>query len=464
MSGKASPARQLLLSLQDEGSVADLSLDEVLADLAALGIDPAASLAVIKKQAGRPAALRRPVAPPPPPEPETVPEPAPATLREPDPPPLRAFEPPADPVPPPAPPPDPPASLQPIAGPAPEPTPQPTPEPVRTTPRPPGVARYRDVQPGTPQPATDLMADMRIRADGAEAIEGGKKPAKKRSAFAMAGMLVVMAGLAVVTIRVWPEMSDLDVDSLLDRIEVPQPAQQAEPAPAEPLPETDVTVGRVEPVPPPAPPPAPEPEPAPAAAPAPAPQPAPAPAPAPQSAPQQATASAPQQVAPAPQPAAPQPAAPATAAQPAAAADPNAPLNIVPRVEAPEAPAQVARLPENVERPFTAPPSITAILAVERELLAEAGTGILASGARSGGRSSDESRLAGRVEEAQRIAAGRQIAAIVALQSAEGPYDAVILKRPRVDETRTIADADPALIPILGDTAHLFDLVRLAPR
>lgn len=457
MSGKASPARQLLLSLQDEGGVADLSLDEVLADLAALGIDPAASVAVIKKQAGRPAALRRPVAPPPPPEPETVPEPAPATLREPDPPPLRAFEPPAEPTPPPPPPPDPPPGLQPIAGPAPD----PIPEPVRTTPRPPGVARYRDMQPGTPQPAADLMADMRIRADGAEAIEGGRKPAKKRSAFAMAGMLVVMAGLAVVTIRVWPEMRDLDVDSLLDRIDVPQPTQQAEPAPAEPLPETDVTVGRVEPVPPPAPPPEPEPAPAatPAPAPAPAPQPAPAPAPAQQTAPQQATASAPQQVAPAPQPA-----APATAAQPAAAADPNAPLNIVPRVQAPEAPAQVARLPENVERPFTAPPSITAILAVERELLAEAGTGILASGARSGGRSSDESRLAGRVEEAQRIAAGRQIAAIVALQSAEGPYDAVILKRPRVDETRTIADADPALIPILGDTAHLFDLVRLAPR
>ena len=134
----------------------------------------------------------------------------------------------------------------------------------------------------------------------------------------------------------------------------------------------------------------------------------------------------------------------------------------MPRVEAP--PVQEARLPENVERPFTAPPSITAVLPVERALLAEAGTGILSSGSRSGGRSSDESRLAGRIEEAERIAAGRQIAALVAIQSGEGDYDAVILKRPRVDETRTIADADPALIPILGDTAHLFDLVRLAPR
>ncbi len=147
---------------------------------------------------------------------------------------------------------------------------------------------------------------------------------------------------------------------------------------------------------------------------------------------------------------------------PPAAADPNAPLNIVPRVEPP--PVQEARLPENVERPFTAPPSITAIVPVERQLLAEAGTGILSSGGRQGSRSRDETRLSGRLEEAQRIAAGRQIAALVALQSADGTYDAVILKRPRVDETRTIADADPALIPILGDIAHQFDLVRLAPR
>ncbi len=90
-----------------------------------------------------------------------------------------------------------------------------------------------------------------------------------------------------------------------------------------------------------------------------------------------------------------------------------------------------------------------------------AGTGMLSSGSR---RSATETRLATRVEDAQRIAAGRAIAALVTLRSAEESYDAVILQRPRVEEDRTIADADQTLIPIMGDTAHLFDLVRLAPQ
>ena len=421
MSAKASPARQLLLSLQDEGAVADLPLQDVLADLAALGIDPGASVAVIKKQAARPAALRRQAVPPPPPEPEPQP--------------LRALEPDLAEEPEPM--------LRPVPQPAARPTPQPAAEPIpgpAVPTRPKAEVHYRAAQ-----PATDLMADMRIRADGAEAIEEGQRQRKRRPGLALVGTLVAMAVIAAVTVQVWPEVRDLDLATMLASIEPPQPAQEAAPAPAEPVADAEVTISRVEPVPPPAPAPAPEPEPPPPPAPEPAAAPAPAPAP------------PPQEVTPAPATQ-----APAAQPQPPASAESAAPLNIVPRVEAP--PVQEARLPENVERPFTAPPSITAVLPVERALLAEAGTGILSSGSRSGGRSSDESRLAGRIEEAERIAAGRQIAALVAIQSGEGDYDAVILKRPRVDETRTIADADPALIPILGDTAHLFDLVRLAPR
>ena len=444
MSAKPSPARQLLLALEDDGGVADLSPDEVMADLAALGIDPAALIAGVRKQAARPAGMRRRVMEPPPePEPAPPPEPEPAPPlqteqpdihREPIPQPEIYREPPPQPDPPPV------SATQPqILR-----DPDPVPEPPPVTPRP-GIASYR-----TPAPATDLMADMRIRAGGAEAIEREGPPKEKKkggSALAIFGTLAVVAGLAAVTVAVWPQVRDLDLASLMERVDPPQPVQQAEPAPT--VQESEVTVSRVEPVPPPAPPPAPEPEPPPAAAPEPQ---------------AVAQAPAPQVVAPAPaaQPAQ-QPAAAAPAPQPQPAADPNAPLNIVPKVEPPP-PVQEARLPENVERPFTAPPSITTIVPVERELLAEAGTGILSSGVRQGGRSTDEARLSDRLEEAQRIAAGRQIAALVAIQSAEGDYDAVILKRPRVDETRTIADADPALIPILGDSAHLYDLVRLAPR
>ncbi len=413
MSAKPSPARQLLLSLEDEGGVADLALDEILADLQALGIDPAPAVAAVRKQAARPAAMLRQTQQPRPPDPEPEPEPEP----EPQPasPPLPTTQP---------------QIYR---------DPEPVSEPPPVTPRP-AVASYR-----TPEPATDLMADMRIRAGGAEAIERDEKPKRKgRPVVTLIGSLALVATLAAVTVAFWPEVRDLDPESLLARIDPPQQAPPAEPATTDSVQESEVTITRVEPVPPPEPAPAPEPE--------------PPPAPAPEA---QAVAPAPATQAPAAQPPA-QATTAAPAAQSPAAADPNAPLNIVPKVEAP--PVQEARLPENVERPFTAPPSITTVVPVERELLAEAGTGILSSGARSGGSGSDESRLSGRLEEAQRIAAGRQIAALVAMRSAEGDYDAVILKRPRVDETRTIADADPALIPILGDTAHLFDLVRLAPR
>ena len=226
----------------------------------------------------------------------------------------------------------------------------------------------------------------------------------------------------------WPEILDVDLPAFIAGLETErQPAAPAAPqvAPAEPG--SEVSVSRLEPVPPPTP-----------AAPA---------APPPEARPEPAPAPPPRAVEPAPAP------------QAAAPADPNAPLNIVPRVQAPV--VEEARLPENVARPFTAPPSITVIVPVDRALLAEAGTGILSSGSRQ---TSAERRLAARSEDAERIAAGRQIAALVTLQSAEETYDAAILKRPRVDETRTIADADPALIPILGDTAHLFDLVRLPPQ
>lgn len=288
---------------------------------------------------------------------------------------------------------------------------------------------------GTVGKGPDLMADIGTRAGGAAEIEESKERKERKErrkgglALAILGLFAASAAAAAVVVSVWPEVLDMDPATVLATLVPEKTVVEAEPQPDQPAPE--VTVSRVEPVPPP------QPEPVVVVRPEPAPPPP-------------------------PQPAA-QVAVPAPAAQPSTATDPNAPLNIVPKVQAP--PVQEARLPENVARPFTPPPAIVAFVPVERELLVESGTGVLSSGSRAGGGpTADERRLATRVEEAQRIAAGRPIAALVTMSGADESYDAVILKRPRVEEDRTIADADPSLIPIMGDVAHLYDLVRLAPQ
>ena len=374
MSAGGSPARQLLMLVEDEASLANMPIAEVIDELAALGVDPAAAIARARKRAGAPAAGRRPPPPPiRPAEPEEVEQPA-ETIK----------------------------------------------------------ADYMEAAPGP-----DLMADIGVRASVAPEI--AERQRRGGGVWIVAGMLVAVAAAAFGAVMVWPEIADLDRLASMAGLQADQSAApEAVVAPAEPEPEIEVS--RLEPVPPPVPAPTPvvtRPEPEPV------------------------------QVTPPSPPPSPQPVEPSPRAQPEAqpesqqflTAGSDAPLNIVPRVEPP--PVQEARLPADVARPFTAPPSIIAIVPVERELLAEAGTGILSSGSRQ---TAEETRLAGRVEDAQRIAAGRAIAALVTMRSAEDSYDAVILQRPRVEEDRTIADADPALIPILGDTAHLFDLVRLAPQ
>lgn len=414
MSAAGSPARQLLLLLEDEASLASLPIDEVAEELALLGVDPAASIGRARKWASRPAAP--PAAPPP----------------------IMRAERPEDMAPPVAP-------VAPVVRPVPvEPV-----EPVEPVSGPPvseaPVADASDTAGlgySTAPPGPDLMADIGIRADSASDAP------KKKSGAGTAVMIVLLAvilGGGVAAYKIWPEIADLEqIAGIANGLSPPSTDPGPADAPPEPAPE--VSVSRLEPIPPPAPPPTTvEVRPA---APEPAPQPAfvvaePAPAPQPESPP--ATQASPES-------------APGAVPQTPAGTDPGAPLNIVPRVEAP--PVQEARLPADVARPFTAPPSIVAIVPVERELLAAAGTGMLSSGSR---RSAEETRLAARLEDAQRIAAGRAIAALVTLRSPEESYDAVILKRPRVEEDRTIADADQTLIPIMGDTAHLFDLVRLAP-
>ncbi len=395
MSG-GTPARQLLLLLGDEGAVAEQPIEEVIDELAALGLDASATVAMVRKQTARPA-------PQPTPAPQPIPDPTP--LR-----PVEAIEPVA-----------PPRRIQPVE-----------PEvPVR--PVAPLQPAYSTVGNGP-----DLMADIGTRAGGAAEIEESKERKERKErrkggmALAILGLFAASAAAAAVVVSVWPEVLDMDPATVLATLVPEKTVIAAEPQPDQPP--TEVTVSRVEPVPPP------QPEPVVVVRPEPAPAPAPP-----------------------PQPAA-QVAVPAPASQPAATAtDPNAPLNIVPKVQAP--PVQEARLPENVARPFTPPPAIVAFVPVERELLAESGTGVLSSGSRAGGGpSADERRLATRVADAERIAAGRPIAALVTMSGADESYDAVILKRPRVEEDRTIADADPSLIPILGDVAHLFDLVRLAPQ
>lgn len=376
MSAVGSPARQLLMLVEDEASIANMPIAEVIDELAALGVDPAAAIARARKRSGAPTQRRRP-----------------------PPPPVRPAEP---------------------------------EEPIQ-----PSEAAKSDY--GEAAPGPDLMADIGIRASVAPEI--AERQRRGGGVWIVGGVLVAAAVAAFAAVTVWPEFADLDRLASMAGLRADQPAapENAE-APAEP--ETEVEVPRFEPVPPPVPAPTaviPRPEPAPVQVQPPSPPPSPQPA------------------EPAPK-AQPQPEAPPESQQFSTAGS-DAPLNIVPRVEAP--PVQEARLPENVARPFTAPPSIVAIVPVERELLAEAGTGILSSGSR---RTAEETRLAGRMPDAERIAAGRAIAALVAMRSAEDSFDAVILQRPRAEEGRTIADADPSLIPILGDTAHLFDLVRLAPQ
>ncbi|NNG03212.1 MAG: hypothetical protein HKM95_03825, partial [Inquilinus sp.] len=63
MSAGGSPARQLLLYVEDEAALEDLPIAEVNGDLAALGIDPAALIALARKRAEPPAAPPRPAAP-----------------------------------------------------------------------------------------------------------------------------------------------------------------------------------------------------------------------------------------------------------------------------------------------------------------------------------------------------------------------------------------------------------------
>lgn len=392
MSG-GTPARQLLLLLGDEGAVAEQPIEEVVDELAALGLDASATIAMVRKQTARPA-------PQPTPAPQPIPEPTPMH-------PVSAVEP-AAPV----------RRIQPVE-----------PE-VPVEPAAPLRPAY-----GTVGKGPDLMADIGTRAGGAAEIEESKERKERKErrkgglALGIIGLFAASAAAAAVVVSVWPEVLDMDPATVLATLVPEKTVVEAEPQPDQPAPE--VTVSRVEPVPPP------QPEPVVVVRPEPAP-------------------------APPPQPVA-QVAVPAPAAQPPTATDPNAPLNIVPKVQAP--PVQEARLPENVARPFTPPPAIVAFVPVERELLVESGTGVLSSGSRAGGGpTADERRLATRVAEAERIAAGRPIAALVTMSGADESYDAVILKRPRVEEDRTIADADPSLIPIMGDVAHLFDLVRLAPQ
>jgi outer membrane biosynthesis protein TonB len=372
MSAGGSPARQLLMLVEDEASIANMPIAEVIDELAALGVDPATAIARARKRSGAPAGQRRP-APPPvrPPKPEVAELPAEMAK-----------------------------------------------------------ASYKEAEPGP-----DLMADVGVRASVAPEIDEGKR--RGGGLWIVAGLFVAAAAAAYGAMTIWPEFTDFDRIAALAGLQTDQPAAPGTvEVPAEA--ETAIEVSRLEPVPPPVPAPTAvvtRPEPEPVQAPPPSPTPSPQPVePAPKAQPQ-------------PEP------------QTVLPTESGAPINIVPRVEPP--PVQESRLPADVARPFTAPPSIVAVVPVERELLAEAGTGILSSGSR---RTAEETRLAGRVEDAERIAAGRAIAALVTMRSAEESYDAVILQRPRVEEDRTIADADPALIPILGDTAHLFDLVRLAPR
>ena len=392
MSG-GTPARQLLLLLGDEGAVAEQPIEEVIDELAALGLDASATIAMVRKQTARPA-------PQPTPAPQPIPDPTP--LR-----PMESVEPAA-----------PPRRIQPVEPEAP------------TKPAAPVQPAY-----GTVGKGRDLMADIGTRAGGAAEIEESKERKERKErrkggmALAILGLFAASAAAAAVVVSVWPEVLDTDPATVLATLVPEKTAATPAPQPDQPAPE--VTVSRVEPIPPP------QPEPVVVARPEPAPPPQ-------------------------PQPTA-QVAAPAPAAQPSPVTDPTAPLNIVPKVQAP--PVQEARLPENVARPFTPPPAIVAFVPVERELLAESGAGILSGGSRAGGGpSADERRLATRVADAERIAAGRPIAALVTMSGADETYDAVILKRPRVEENRTIADADPSLIPILGDVAHLFDLIRLAPQ
>lgn len=358
MTGNLSPARRLLLLLQEESGLAFLPASEVMDDLVALGVDPGDLTARIRKRAAASNAQA-----------QAAPAAPAATL---------------------------------------EPTPASEPD----------VLRY-----SAAPPDGELAPDVRIRAGGSP--DRADRGSRGRSAVAVAGVLAALSASAVVAVTLWP-------DEIVDLLSPPSAPQASRPdpatsySPAEAAPEAEVSVTRLEPVPPPAPP---------EVAVAPRrrdPEPTPAP-----------PATTPQRVEPVQQ----------LAENP----DPNAPINIVPKVD-PAPVVEEARLPGNVDRPFTAPPSIVAMVPVEREVLAEAGTGILS---RSGRRTADERRLAARVEDAERISAGRPVAALVTVRSAEESYDAVILKRPRVEEDRTIADAEPVLIPLLGDIAHQFDLIRL---
>ena len=100
MNPGGSPARHLLLILEDETSVLDLPLPEILEDLSALGIDPGDSIMQAQKRAHSPI-LKQPVeAPAPPPPIEPVKPVAPAPPIEPVEP-MRPAEPVAAPPPPP---------------------------------------------------------------------------------------------------------------------------------------------------------------------------------------------------------------------------------------------------------------------------------------------------------------------------------------------------------------------------